>query len=122
MAGTGKIKSFTVHGESERPLSPGPGRAEPELTQTRCPVPHCELFASPWHTSGGADAQNVNGDGTDAMNKECDYSAAYVVLETDTGLQGHGMTFSECARRRRDRGLAPVPASGLRLGFGLGLR
>lgn len=34
------------------------------------------------------------------MNKECDYSAAYVVLETDTGLQGHGMTFSKLHARR----------------------
>lgn len=29
------------------------------------------------------------------MNKECDYSAAYVILKTDTGLEGRGMTFSE---------------------------
>lgn len=34
-------------------------------------------------------------DGSDAMNKDADYSAAYVVLDTDTpGLAGHGFTFT----------------------------
>ncbi len=34
-------------------------------------------------------------DGSDAMNPDPDYSAAYVVLETDTpGLDGHGLTFT----------------------------
>lgn len=34
-------------------------------------------------------------DGSDAMNPDPDYSAAYVVLETDTpGLSGHGLTFT----------------------------
>jgi L-fuconate dehydratase len=35
-------------------------------------------------------------DGSDAMNKDPDYSAAYVVLETDhpKGLSGHGLTFT----------------------------
>ncbi len=33
-------------------------------------------------------------DGSDAMNADPDYSAAYVVLETDGGLQGHGLTFT----------------------------
>lgn len=34
-------------------------------------------------------------DGSDAMNKDGDYSAAYVVLETDEpGLAGHGFTFT----------------------------
>ena len=32
--------------------------------------------------------------GSDAMNEAPDYSAAYVVLETDTDLEGHGMTFT----------------------------
>ncbi len=32
--------------------------------------------------------------GSDAMNEAPDYSAAYVVLETDTELEGHGMTFT----------------------------
>ncbi|HEY3039634.1 MAG TPA: L-fuconate dehydratase [Pyrinomonadaceae bacterium] len=34
--------------------------------------------------------------GSDAMNKDPDYSAAYVVLQTDNpdGLQGHGLTFT----------------------------
>ena len=35
-------------------------------------------------------------DGSDAMNPDPDYSAAYVVLKTDhpDGLEGHGMTFT----------------------------
>src|SRR6185312_15243403 len=32
--------------------------------------------------------------GSDAMNEAPDYSAAHVILETDTGLTGHGMTFT----------------------------
>jgi L-fuconate dehydratase len=32
--------------------------------------------------------------GSDAMNEAPDYSAAYVVLETDGGLEGHGFTFT----------------------------
>src|SRR3954462_15335094 len=34
-------------------------------------------------------------DGSDAMNPDPDYSAAYVILKTDQpGLEGHGMTFT----------------------------
>ncbi len=33
-------------------------------------------------------------DGSDAMNPDPDYSAAYVVLETDAGLAGHGLAFT----------------------------
>ncbi|WP_230769446.1 L-fuconate dehydratase [Sphingomonas sp. Leaf4] len=34
-------------------------------------------------------------DGSDAMNPEPDYSAAYCILETDVaGLEGHGLTFT----------------------------
>jgi L-fuconate dehydratase len=34
-------------------------------------------------------------DGSDAMNADPDYSAAYVILETDQpGLEGHGLTFT----------------------------
>lgn len=34
-------------------------------------------------------------DGSDAMNPDPDYSAAYVILETDTpNLEGHGLTFT----------------------------
>lgn len=34
-------------------------------------------------------------DGSDAMNADPDYSAAYVILETDRpGLEGHGLTFT----------------------------
>lgn len=32
--------------------------------------------------------------GSDAVHADPDYSAAYVVLTTDTGLEGHGMTFT----------------------------
>lgn len=33
-------------------------------------------------------------DGSDAMNPDPDYSAAYVILETDTDHEGHGLTFT----------------------------
>jgi L-fuconate dehydratase len=33
-------------------------------------------------------------DGSDAMNPDPDYSAAYVVITADTGGQGHGFTFT----------------------------
>src|SRR4029077_9182478 len=34
-------------------------------------------------------------DGSDAMNPDPDYSAAYVILPTDSpGLEGHGLTFT----------------------------
>ncbi|HEX7390639.1 MAG TPA: fuconate dehydratase, partial [Acidiphilium sp.] len=34
-------------------------------------------------------------DGSDAMNPDPDYSAAYVILRTDQdGLDGHGLTFT----------------------------
>lgn len=32
--------------------------------------------------------------GSDAVNKDPDYSAAYCILETDAGLEGHGLTFT----------------------------
>ena len=32
--------------------------------------------------------------GSDAVHKDPDYSAAYVVLKTDEGLEGHGLTFT----------------------------
>lgn len=39
---------------------------------------------------------SANLDGSDAMNQAPDYSAAYVVLKTDSpdGLEGHGLTFT----------------------------
>jgi len=37
---------------------------------------------------------SLTGDGTDAMNTDCDYSSAYVSLCTNTDLVGHGMTFT----------------------------
>jgi L-fuconate dehydratase len=33
-------------------------------------------------------------DGSDAMNPDPDYSVAYVVLQTDTGAEGHGFCFT----------------------------
>jgi L-fuconate dehydratase len=33
-------------------------------------------------------------DGSDAMNRDPDYSAAYVILTTDAGVSGHGLTFT----------------------------
>src|SRR5258708_33229512 len=32
--------------------------------------------------------------GSDAVNKDPDYSAAYCILSTDSGLKGHGLTFT----------------------------
>src|SRR5437899_6712617 len=32
--------------------------------------------------------------GSDAVNKDPDYSAAYCILETDGDLEGHGLTFT----------------------------
>lgn len=32
--------------------------------------------------------------GSDAVNKDPDYSAAYCILETDSGIAGHGLTFT----------------------------
>jgi L-fuconate dehydratase len=32
--------------------------------------------------------------GSDAVNKDPDYSAAYCILETDSALEGHGLTFT----------------------------
>lgn len=37
---------------------------------------------------------SLTGDGTDAMNTDCDYSSAYVTLLTSSDLVGHGMTFT----------------------------
>jgi L-fuconate dehydratase len=33
-------------------------------------------------------------DGTDAVHLDPDYSAAYIILKTDGGLEGHGLTFT----------------------------
>jgi len=32
--------------------------------------------------------------GSDAVNKDPDYSAAYCILATDSGFEGHGLTFT----------------------------
>ncbi|MES1255294.1 MAG: fuconate dehydratase, partial [Acidobacteriota bacterium] len=33
-------------------------------------------------------------DGSDSVHTDPDYSAAYVILKTDAGLEGHGLTFT----------------------------
>ncbi|MCI0666280.1 MAG: fuconate dehydratase, partial [Acidobacteria bacterium] len=33
-------------------------------------------------------------DGSDALNLDPDYSAAYLILKTESGLEGHGLTFT----------------------------
>jgi L-fuconate dehydratase len=60
-------------------------------------------------------------DGSDAMNPDPDYSAAYVILETDRpGLEGHGLTFTIgrgneicCAAIEAMRHLVVGPRAGL---------
>src|SRR3954449_6249106 len=37
---------------------------------------------------------SLTSDGTDAVHKDPDYSAAYLILRTDTGEEGHGFTFT----------------------------
>jgi L-fuconate dehydratase len=37
---------------------------------------------------------SLTSDGTDAVHKDPDYSAAYVILHTDTPFEGHGFTFT----------------------------
>ncbi|BFZ59583.1 L-galactonate dehydratase [Saitoella coloradoensis] len=37
---------------------------------------------------------SLEGDGSDAMNPACDYSAGYCILKTDSEHVGHGMTFT----------------------------
>jgi L-fuconate dehydratase len=54
-------------------------------------------------------------DGSDAMNADPDYSAAYVILRTDSGrgLEGHGLTFT--IGRGNDLCCAAIEAIGDRL-------
>jgi len=48
-----------------------------------------------WHCRDIRFPTSKHADGSDAMNPDPDYSAAYVVLETDRpDLQGHGLTFT----------------------------
>jgi len=65
---------------------------------------------------------SVTADGSDAMNKDADYSAAYVVVRTsDAAVSGYGFTFTIgrgndlCADAARQRGLpligSPAPAT-----------
>ena len=37
---------------------------------------------------------SLNQIGSDAVNRDPDYSAAYCILETDAGVEGHGLTFT----------------------------
>ncbi|KZT19947.1 enolase C-terminal domain-like protein [Neolentinus lepideus HHB14362 ss-1] len=50
-------------------------------------ITHFEIYDVRFPTS-------LTGDGTDAMNTDCDYSSAYVSLYTTSNLVGHGMTFT----------------------------
>ena len=61
---------------------------------------------------------SLNADGSDAMNKDADYSAAYVVIHTDDPeLKGYGFTFTIgrgndlCVEAARQRGVALVGRS-----------
>ena len=57
---------------------------------------------------------SLSADGSDAMNKDGDYSAAYVVIETDDDLRGYGFTFTIgrgndlCVEAARQRALPLV--------------
>ena len=57
---------------------------------------------------------SLDADGSDAMNKDADYSAAYVVLRTDEEHDGYGFTFTIgrgndlCAEAARQRALPLV--------------
>jgi len=57
---------------------------------------------------------SLSADGSDAMNKAGDYSAAYVVLDTDGDLAGYGFTFTIgrgtdlCAEAARQRALPSI--------------
>lgn len=37
---------------------------------------------------------SLSGDGSDAIHVDPDYSSCYVVITTESGLQGFGMTFT----------------------------
>src|SRR5882757_6825362 len=53
-------------------------------------------------------------DGSDAVNVDPDYSAAYVILHTDSpGLEGHGLTFTN--GRGNDVACAAIKALGPRV-------
>lgn len=48
-----------------------------------------------WHTHDIRFPTSLGLHGSDAMNADPDYSAAYIVLETNrSGLEGHGLTFT----------------------------
>ncbi len=51
--------------------------------------------------------------GSDAMNPAPDYSAAYVILSTDSphGLAGHGLTFTIGRGTERLCAKAPTPSA-----------
>ena len=50
--------------------------------------------------------------GSDAVNKDPDYSAAYCILETDAGIEGHGLTFTLGTRHRALRQRASLSGEG----------
>lgn len=58
----------------------------------RCGVQMTRITAIRTHDLRFPTSQSL--DGSDAMNPDPDYSAAYVTLETDGPHQGHGLTFT----------------------------
>src|SRR6218665_2573259 len=73
-----------------KPLHGFPGNAAETDTRDRpmTRITNLRVFDLRFPTSASLD-------GSDAMNPDPDYSAAYVILETDRpGLAGHGLTFT----------------------------
>ncbi|CAI4219443.1 unnamed protein product [Parascedosporium putredinis] len=53
-----------------------------------------EIRLTGWATRDVRFPTSLDKTGSDAMNAAGDYSAAYCILETDSSVQGHGMTFT----------------------------
>src|ERR687894_1079813 len=79
-------------GRRARRRREGSGRPGPEVEQTgevEVPIRITRVVACDIRFP-----TSENLDGSDAMNQAPDYSAAYAILETDTDLEGHGLTFT----------------------------
>src|SRR6202030_2209170 len=90
-------RSWTVH-----PVVPGSNGREdvaardmrpiiPQSEAGRMPITITQVFARDIRFPTSREL-----DGSDAMNPDPDYSAAYAVLKTDhpAGIEGHGLTFT----------------------------
>ncbi|KAL2114248.1 hypothetical protein VUR80DRAFT_10035 [Thermomyces stellatus] len=53
-----------------------------------------EITITGWTTRDVRFPTSLDKTGSDAMNAAGDYSSAYCILQTDSGYQGHGMTFT----------------------------